>query len=154
MNRKSNNKWAMLLIVLTILTGTACTTQKKSGEQTDEPATEQTEVTQDELEALAAALPQYKLVNSFHEGLAAVCNKEDLWGFIDKTGKEVIPCQYQYFPAEFNDGVAIACTNENRMFIIDHEGNEALRYKTAGEYAPSITEHFKSPLATDSTPSW
>lgn len=122
MKIKSINNWAALLVVLAIVTGTACTTQKKSGEQADEPATEQTEVTQDELEALAAALPQYKLVNSFHEGLAAVCNKEDLWGFIDKTGKEVIPCQYQYFPAEFNDGVAIACTNENRMFIIDHEG--------------------------------
>ena len=33
--------------------------------------------------------------------------------------------------------------------IIDNEGNESLRYKTAGEYTPSIPEHFKSPLATD-----
>ena len=33
--------------------------------------------------------------------------------------------------------------------IIDNDGNEALRYKTAGEYFPSIPEHFKSPLATE-----
>ena len=33
--------------------------------------------------------------------------------------------------------------------IIDNEGNEALRYKSAGEYFPSIPEHFKSPLATE-----
>ena len=33
--------------------------------------------------------------------------------------------------------------------IIDNEGNEALRYKRAGDYYPAITEHFKSPLATD-----
>lgn len=33
--------------------------------------------------------------------------------------------------------------------IIDHEGNEALGYKTTGEYSPSVTEHFRSPLATD-----
>ena len=33
--------------------------------------------------------------------------------------------------------------------IIDNEGNESLRYKTAGDYEPTITEHFKSPLATD-----
>lgn len=33
--------------------------------------------------------------------------------------------------------------------IIDNEGREALRYKTCGEYTPSITEHFRSPLATD-----
>lgn len=33
--------------------------------------------------------------------------------------------------------------------IIDNDGREALRYKRAGEYYPAITEHFKSPLATD-----
>ena len=33
--------------------------------------------------------------------------------------------------------------------ILDNDGQEALRYKRAGEYFPSITEHFKSPLATD-----
>ena len=33
--------------------------------------------------------------------------------------------------------------------IIDHDGNEALRYKTAGEYSPSIPDRFRSPLATD-----
>ena len=123
MKIKSINKWAALLVVLTIVTGTACTSQKKSGEQADEQATEQTEVTQDELEALAAALPKYNLVNSFHEGLAAVCDKEtNRWGFIDKTGKEVIPCQYQYIAEEFNEGVAIACTKDEKLLIIDHEG--------------------------------
>ena len=33
--------------------------------------------------------------------------------------------------------------------IIDNEGNVALSYKTAGEYYPSIPDHFKSPLATN-----
>lgn len=33
--------------------------------------------------------------------------------------------------------------------IIDHDGKEALRYKTAGEYSPSIPNRYKSPLATD-----
>ena len=33
--------------------------------------------------------------------------------------------------------------------IIDHLGNEALSYKRAGDYAPEITDHFKSPLAFD-----
>lgn len=35
--------------------------------------------------------------------------------------------------------------------IIDNDGNESLRYKTSGEYTPSIPSHFKSPLATDFT---
>ena len=33
--------------------------------------------------------------------------------------------------------------------IIDNDGNEALRYKAAGEYSPSIPNKYKSPLATD-----
>jgi len=33
--------------------------------------------------------------------------------------------------------------------IIDNDGNEALRYKSAGEYSPDIPEKYKSPLATD-----
>lgn len=33
--------------------------------------------------------------------------------------------------------------------IIDNDGNESIRYKRAGDYYPAITEHFKSPLATD-----
>ena len=33
--------------------------------------------------------------------------------------------------------------------IIDNDGNEALRYMRAGDYYPTITEHFMSPLATD-----
>lgn len=33
--------------------------------------------------------------------------------------------------------------------ILDNDGQEALRYKRAGEHFPAITDHFKSPLATD-----
>ncbi len=33
--------------------------------------------------------------------------------------------------------------------IIDNDGNEALRYKRAGDYYPTISDHFMSPLATD-----
>lgn len=33
--------------------------------------------------------------------------------------------------------------------VIDNQGNVALRYKTGGEFYPSMPEHFKSPLATD-----
>ena len=33
--------------------------------------------------------------------------------------------------------------------IIDNDGNEALRYKSAGEYSPAVPSKFISPLATD-----
>ncbi len=35
--------------------------------------------------------------------------------------------------------------------IIDNSGKESLRYKRAGDYFPAITDHFKSPFATDFT---
>lgn len=35
--------------------------------------------------------------------------------------------------------------------IINNNGNESLRYKRGGDYYPTITEHFKSPLAKDFT---
>jgi hypothetical protein len=33
-------------------------------------------------------------VGSFSEGLAAVKNTDDKWGYINKDGKLVIPCQW------------------------------------------------------------
>ena len=35
--------------------------------------------------------------------------------------------------------------------IIDNDGNESLRYKRSGDYYPAITDHFKSPIATNFT---
>ena len=35
--------------------------------------------------------------------------------------------------------------------IINNNGNESLRYKRGGDYYPTITDHFKSPLAKDFT---
>ena len=35
--------------------------------------------------------------------------------------------------------------------IINNSGNESLRYKRGGDYYPTITDHFKSPLAKDFT---
>ncbi len=114
--------WTVMTAILltTAITVTACT-QNKNNATTD---TEQTEVTQDELEALAKALPKYGYVSNFHEGLAAVCDNEtERWGFIDKMGNEVIPCKYQYIPCEFEGGVAIVCNPDDTRQIIDREGN-------------------------------
>ena len=46
--------------------------------------------------------PQYEDADSFNEGLAAV-KKDGKWGYIDETGKTVIPFEYDYaFP--FSEG--------------------------------------------------
>lgn len=49
--------------------------------------------------------PQYEDADQFYEGLAAV-KKDDKWGYIDETGKTVIPFEYDYcYP--FSEGLAI-----------------------------------------------
>ena len=45
------------------------------------------------LEGLAKAVVNYRTIGDFHEGMALV-KKGNEQGFIDKTGKEVIPCIY------------------------------------------------------------
>lgn len=123
MNKK--NTWKMLGAASALLLMATLSMACNSGGNTASATAgeEQTEVTEEEMEALAKALPKYVMVNSFQEGLAAVCDREtELWGFIDKTGKEVIPCQYQSASFGFQDGVAIVCNNDNSQQIIDREG--------------------------------
>ena len=38
---------------------------------------------------------KYKATGIFTEGLAPVLGQNNLWGYIDKKGKEVIPCQFE-----------------------------------------------------------
>ena len=45
-------------------------------------------------EQFANNVQKYEKLNNFHEGLAAV-QHNGLWGYIDKEGNEVIPCQYE-----------------------------------------------------------
>jgi len=50
---------------------------------------------------------KYVRVGYFHEGLASVSNKRNLFGVIDKKGKVVIPFKY-YYISDFKDGFAVA----------------------------------------------
>ena len=44
----------------------------------------------------SAQMTEWKSVESFHEGLACVKDANGKWGYIDKTGKLVIPCKWEY----------------------------------------------------------
>ncbi len=45
--------------------------------------------------AATEAIPcKYYQVGLFSDGLAKVCDFEEKWGFVDKTGREVVPCRY------------------------------------------------------------
>jgi len=50
---------------------------------------------------------KYARVSYFHEGLASVSNKRNLFGVIDKKGKVVIPFKYCYI-SDFKNGLVVA----------------------------------------------
>ena len=74
--------------------------------------------------------PKYDEVRDFHDGLAMV-GLNGKWGFIDKTGKEVVPCIYRSAysdtPPEFHEGLA-AVVGENGWGFIDTTGNVVLPF--------------------------
>ena len=75
---------------------------------------------------LNVCLDKYDCVCDFEEGLAAVC-LNGKWGFIDKTGKEVIALKYD-FAYGFSGGLAQVELNEKHSFI-DTTGREVIPLK-------------------------
>lgn len=85
------------------------------------------------LEGLAKAMQIYNtdniediLLPIFHDGLARVY-KNEKYGFIDMTGKEVVPCIY-YYANDFHEGLA-KVGKENNYGYIDKTGKEVVPCK-------------------------
>lgn len=66
--------------------------------------------------------PKYDCLGTFNGGLATVKGVNNLFGFIDKTGKEVIPCENKSL-GNFSEGLAAIITNDGRIGYIDEKGN-------------------------------
>jgi len=76
-----------------------------------------------------AVKPQFAAVHDFHCGLAAVQEFEDnsliqhgRWGFVDKTGKMVIPFTFAIEPGDFHSGYALVKTRDQKRCLIDKTG--------------------------------
>ncbi len=62
----------------------------------------------------------YQAVGAFHEGLAAVQTADGQWGYIDKTGAVVIPCEWE---AAGNFVSGVARVKKDRLYgYIDANG--------------------------------
>lgn len=87
----------------------------------------------------------YTGVLHFSEGLAAVqmygsgiemYNDDARWGFIDKTGEEVIPCNHQLnyddnigYQCFFADGMAAVINEDYKWGFLNKEGKEVVPFK-------------------------
>lgn len=68
---------------------------------------------------------------SFMEGLLGVVNKNAKWGYVDETGKQVIPCKYDGISA-FSEGFAVVASIANdktALQIINTKGETVARVK-------------------------
>ncbi|MCL2028439.1 MAG: WG repeat-containing protein [Bacteroidales bacterium] len=77
--------------------------------------------------------PQFDKALNFSEGLAAVMIKENYteqWGFIDLTGKMVIPATYRLRPGRFSEGLAAVrignSESDYEMTYIDKTGKSVM----------------------------
>lgn len=75
----------------------------------------------------------YKSIAPFSEGLAPVQDADGLWGYIDKTGTLVIPCEYENAYA-FDGGVA-GVRKDRKYGCIDAAGQTVIACEWGG-YSP------------------
>lgn len=54
----------------------------------------------------------------FCDGMLSVVNKEGKWGYVDITGKQVIPCKYDG-TSKFGDGVAFVGTMRDDKMVVE-----------------------------------
>lgn len=74
------------------------------------------------------AIQKYDQLSLFSEGYAAVC-KNGKWGYIDKTGQEVIPCKYDW-ANPFHEGLAsVRFSYDSGYGFIDTTGREVIRHR-------------------------
>ena len=67
----------------------------------------------------------YEAIEDFHEGLAKV-KKDGKWGYINKEGREVIPCKYDS-ASDFREGLVFV-DKDNHTLIIDQSGQEIVQF--------------------------
>lgn len=65
---------------------------------------------------------KYTAVSRFSEGLAAVSNENNLWGFIDTHGKQIIDFTYSIRPRDFHSGLALVINRNRKIGYINKSG--------------------------------
>lgn len=82
-----------------------------------------------DLELKKAFPGEFDGADPFFEGLAAVQNKDGLWGFVDTYGVTRIPFIYRQKPGPFHSGLAKVIDKSGMTGFIDKQGNLAIPAK-------------------------
>ena len=82
---------------------------------------------------------KYKYTDIFYDEMATVVNWNELCGFINKNGEEVIKCQYNSV-LDFHSGLAAVKNSKGLWGYIDKEGNEVIpcQFLDANDFSDSL----------------
>ena len=93
----------------------------------------------------------YEAIEDFHEGLAKV-KKDGKWGYINKEGREVIPCKYD-FAEGFSEGLAPVekgweTGKGSKWGYINKEGREVIpcKYDSAYDFSEGLAQVIKGDI--------
>jgi len=88
-------------------------------------------------------LPGYTNAFGFYDGYAAVANKDGHYGLIDKTGKEVIPCNYDEAPQKiYGDNYSVTPLQGGKV-MLNIKGGTPLPFKDFKElFYDSVTNSY------------
>ena len=71
-------------------------------------------------------IQKYTELDIFHDGMAAVCRDDSLWGYIDTEGNEVIPCMYNRHVGCFSEGLACVPSDDENGVKFINKNNEVV----------------------------
>ena len=114
-----SKKWVVVAILLCILAGGGYFMFTNFFASSGKDAV--VELTPDFIEKIQ----QYDELGVFSDGMAAV-QKNGKWGYINTTGKEVIPCQYTYDTVGAFSGEMAAVQKNGKWGYINIKGEEAI----------------------------
>jgi hypothetical protein len=99
---------------------------------------------QTDREKLSHALAKYNGFSTFKEGLLMV-SKDNKYGFIDRAGKEVISCVYDWATTTFSESL-VSVSKDDMWGFIDRTGKEVIPfvYDGAGYFSEGLAFMFKN----------
>jgi hypothetical protein len=109
-----------IFAALNILKSANCLVEKKEGQFARQKDLQGNEIVAFGLDPLRSNA-RYGFVENYNEGFARI-KKDQVFGFLNYCGDEVVPCQYQNAQA-FNNGRALV--KKLDWFFIDAQGNES-----------------------------
>ena len=157
-NNPKRKMWTIIIAAAVVVVGLCCVlfltlskgcTKKAGSSDLDLARSEQSDTTDLESEMdenlvqltpeFIEAIQKYDRLSLFSEGYAAVC-KNGKWGYIDKTGQEVIPCKYDW-ANPFHEGLAsVRISFDSGYGFIDTTGREVIRHRREIEVPGEFSE--------------